>query len=106
MGRYARQAIADVPYHIINRGNNHQPIFFSDDDYHFFLESLALAKEKYPCRIYSFVFMTNHVHLILEPTEKAQKGVRSCINKKKKGSGLALTHFVSYDVSRGETFKT
>jgi REP element-mobilizing transposase RayT len=26
-----------------------------------------LAKEKYPCRIYSFIFMTNHVHLILEP---------------------------------------
>jgi putative transposase len=67
MGRYARQTIADVPYHIINRGNNHQPIFFNDDDYHFFLESLELAKEKYPCKIYSFVFMTNHVHLILEP---------------------------------------
>ncbi len=67
MGRYARQTITDVPYHVINRGNNHQPIFFSDDDYWFFLESLSYAKEKYPCRIYSFVFMTNHVHLLLEP---------------------------------------
>lgn len=67
MGRYARKTVADVPYHIINRGNNHQPIFFCDDDYLFFLESLELAKEKYPCRIYSFVLMTNHIHLILEP---------------------------------------
>ncbi len=67
MGRYARKTIADVPYHIINLGNNHQPIFFCEDDYHYFLESLELAKEKYPCRIYSFALMTNHIHLLLEP---------------------------------------
>jgi putative transposase len=67
MGRYARKTIADIPYHIINRGNNHQPIFFCDDDYLYFLESIELAKEKYPCRIYSFVLMTNHIHLLLEP---------------------------------------
>jgi putative transposase len=69
MGRHARKTIANIPYHILNRGNNHQPIFFCDDDYQYFLESLTLAKEKYPCRIYSFVLMTNHVHFILEPAE-------------------------------------
>jgi REP element-mobilizing transposase RayT len=31
MARYARQTIADIPYHIINRGNNHQVIFFRKD---------------------------------------------------------------------------
>jgi REP element-mobilizing transposase RayT len=67
MGRYAGKTIADVPYHIINRGNNHHPIFFCDDDYLFFLNSLELAKGKDPCRIYRFVLMTNHIHLILEP---------------------------------------
>ena len=68
MGRYARQTIAEVAYHIINRGNNHQPIFFCDDDCRLFLESLEVAKGKYPCRIYSFVLMTNHIHLLVEPT--------------------------------------
>jgi REP element-mobilizing transposase RayT len=72
MGRYARQAIANIPYHIINRGNNHQPIFFCDDDYWFFLEAIELAKEKYPCRIYSFVLMTNHIHLLLESIEESE----------------------------------
>ncbi len=79
MGRYARQTITDVPYHVINRGNNHQPTFFNDDDYHYFLESLSYAKEKYPCRIYSFVFMTNHVHLLLEPV--IDNGSLACFMK-------------------------
>jgi putative transposase len=67
MARYARQTIADIPYHIINRGNNHQVIFFRKDDYKSFLDSLELAKEKYPCKIYSFILMSNHIHLLLEP---------------------------------------
>ena len=40
MARYARQTIADIPYHIIHRGNNHQVIFFRKDDYESFLVSL------------------------------------------------------------------
>ena len=70
MGRYARQAIADIPYHITNRGNNHQSIFFCNDDYRFFLEAIERAKEEYPCRIFSFVLMTNHFHFLLESMEK------------------------------------
>lgn len=69
MARYARKTIANIPYHIINRGNNHQPLFFRNDDYNFFLESLEIAKEKYPCKIYSFVLMTNHIHLLIESIE-------------------------------------
>jgi putative transposase len=67
MPRYARQTLADIPYHIINRGNNHQVIFFRKPDYKFFLESIELAKEKYPCKIYSFILMPNHIHLLLNP---------------------------------------
>ena len=60
MGRYARQAITNIPYHIINRGNNRQTIFFCDYDCKYFFKALELVKERYPCRIYSFVLMTNH----------------------------------------------
>jgi len=72
MGRYARQAIANIPYHIINRGNNRQVIFFCDDDERFFLDALKVAKEKYPCKIYSFILMTNHIHLLLEAVEESR----------------------------------
>jgi putative transposase len=66
MGRYARGAIAGTPYHILNRGNNRQAIFFNEEDYAFFLDVMFQAKEKYSCRIYSYVLMTNHFHLIAE----------------------------------------
>jgi putative transposase len=70
MARHARQAIANIPYHIIHRGNNHQTIFFCKNDYQFFIHSLKLAKEKYPCKIYAFILMPNHIHLLLEPVQE------------------------------------
>lgn len=72
MARQARQAIANIPYHIIHRGNNHQTIFFSKNDYQSFIHLLQLGKEKYPCKIYSFILMTNHIHLLLEPVQEDQ----------------------------------
>lgn len=67
MARFSRQTIAGIPYHIINRGTNHEVIFFYRDDYQFFLGALELAKEKYPCKVYSFILMSNHIHLLIEP---------------------------------------
>ena len=70
MARFARQAIADIPYHVINRGNNHQTIFFRIADYQFFLDALESAKEKYLCKIYSFILMPNHIYLLLESVKE------------------------------------
>ena len=70
MARRPRLFVADMPYHIIQRGNNRQDIFFSDTDYKFFLEELGEAKDKHPCHIYGYCLMTNHFHLLVEPKEK------------------------------------
>src|SRR4030043_83087 len=70
MPRKPRFFVADIPYHIVQRGNNRNPIFFSDEDYLFFLEVLREAKIKYPCLIYSYCLMANHFHLLVEPQEK------------------------------------
>jgi len=70
MARLPRIVIPAYPHHVIQRGNNRQAIFFADDDFRFFLECLAEAKQKYPCRIYAYVLMTNHAHLLVDP-EKA-----------------------------------
>lgn len=72
MGRYARGSNEGISYHVINRGNNHQPIFFSEEDYLFFQEALDQARKKYPCKIYCYVLMTNHFHLILEAEERGE----------------------------------
>jgi len=70
LARKPRLFVADVPYHVIQRGNNKGVIFFSEQDYRFFLETLQEGKEKYPCSIYSYCLLTNHFHLLIEPKEK------------------------------------
>jgi putative transposase len=69
MAREPRLCAAGIPCHIIQRGNNREPIFFSEDDYSFFLEVIREAKSKYPCFIYGYCLMTNHFHLLAEPKE-------------------------------------
>jgi len=74
MARPPRITIPAYPHHIILRGNNRQVIFFTEDDYKYFLECLRQAKIKYPCRIYAYVLMTNHVHLLVEPLKAVDLG--------------------------------
>jgi len=64
MPRRSRLNVTDVPQHIIQRGNNRQATFFSEEDYRFYLERLVDASRKYGCSIYAYVLMTNHVHLL------------------------------------------
>jgi len=59
-----RLDLPHVPQHIVQRGNNLQPIFFHEDDYGVYLEYLCGALVKNNCRLYAFVLMTNHVHLL------------------------------------------
>jgi len=49
------------------RGNDRQPIFFSDSDRLFFLDRLAEAGARRDCDIHAFVLMSNHVHLLATP---------------------------------------
>ena len=41
MPRRARLNLAEVPQHIIQRGNNRQATFFAEEDYRYYLERLA-----------------------------------------------------------------
>jgi putative transposase len=70
MARKPRLFVSGIPYHVIQRGNNKTAIFFSNSDYHFFLEVLQEAKIKHPCLIYSYCLMPNHFHLLIQPKEK------------------------------------
>ena len=52
---------------MIQRGNNRQATFFAEEDNRCYLHWLLEATRKYDCRIYAYVLMTNHVHLLLTP---------------------------------------
>jgi len=65
--RRARLAVAGVPQHIIQRGNNRNACFFDDEDYELYLHLLADLSGRHGCRVHAFVLMTNHVHILLKP---------------------------------------
>ena len=67
MARLPRFVIPGQPQHIIQRGNNREPIFFSDEDYQFYKEKLLDCSKKHDCEIHAYVMMTNHVHLLVTP---------------------------------------
>ncbi len=67
MPRRARIVVPGIPWHIIQRGNNRSACFYTDDDYHKYLDTLKEQAEKYECQIHAYCLMTNHVHLLLTP---------------------------------------
>ena len=69
MPRKPRFFLPGVPVHVVQRGNNRQPIFFDDLDYRAYLDWLKEASERWSCRIHASVLMTNHVHLLMTSDE-------------------------------------
>ena len=67
MARQPRFVISGQPQHVIQRGNNRDITFVSEEDYRFYLEKLHDASVKHHCHIHAYVLMTNHVHLLLTP---------------------------------------
>jgi len=69
MARLPRLSLAGIPQHVIQRGNNRQACFFSEQDYTVYLDKLSEYSKKHNVHIHSYILMTNHVHLLLTPME-------------------------------------
>lgn len=67
MARLPRFFVPDTPQHIIQRGNDRQPIFRTTSDLAFFRDCLAFAARRHGVAIHAYVLMTNHVHLLATP---------------------------------------
>lgn len=67
MPRRLRMTLPGQAHHVIQRGNNRQPIFFDDRDRRVFLKRLGDALAAEGCWLHAYVLMTNHVHLLLTP---------------------------------------
>ena len=66
MARTARVCSSINLYHIIIRGINKQDIFIDDQDKNKFMKALAETKEKFNFKLYAYVIMPNHVHLVIK----------------------------------------
>jgi len=67
MPRLPRVTLPGQPHHVIQRGNNRSPIFIVEKDYRFFRRCLLDASLRHNCSLHAYVFMTNHIHLLLTP---------------------------------------
>lgn len=67
MPRKPRVYMAGVPCHVIQRGNNRQVCFFTEEDYEFYLDCLKDACKRYKVALHAYVLMTNHAHLLMTP---------------------------------------
>lgn len=67
MPRRPRIHLDGIPLHIIQRGHNREPCFFTEDDYSSYLHWLSEALTETECALHAYVLMTNHVHLLLTP---------------------------------------
>ena len=67
MPRLPRFVAPGVPQHVIQRGNNRGVMFATTSDYQLFHECLVRACTEHRCRVHAYVFMTNHVHLLVTP---------------------------------------
>ncbi len=85
MPRMARIAVPSMLYHVISRGNNREWVFNETEDFEKYLEICKRYKDRHDFKLYNWVLMNNHVHLLLEISEK------SALSKIMQGINLAYT---------------
>lgn len=68
MARLPRLTLPGYPHHVIQRGNNRQPIFLKPRHREDLLNLLVENARKFEVAIHAYVFMDNHFHLLATPT--------------------------------------
>lgn len=67
MPRPLRITVSNLPFHVLDRGNNRQTVFHQEEDFVYFLKLLKRYKKEFQFKLYHLCLMPNHIHLILEP---------------------------------------
>ena len=67
MARLPRLTLPGYPHHVIQRGNNRQPIFASPAQRQTLLDLLHDNAGKFEVAIHAYVLMGNHFHLLATP---------------------------------------
>jgi len=70
MPRAARMVAPNMVYHVISRGNDRQWVFNDREDFERYIEICKRYKERYGFKLYHWVLMSNHVHLVMETSEQ------------------------------------
>ncbi|MDD5031089.1 MAG: transposase [Rhodoferax sp.] len=67
MARLPRLTLPGYPHHVVQRGNNRQPIFARNADYQELLDLLDEQAKAFDVVLHAYVLMSNHFHLLVTP---------------------------------------
>jgi len=70
MPREKRVLVENGCYHVVNRGNQKQTIFYEEADYENYLKILKHYKIKYGFKVLGYCLMPNHIHIFMQPNEQ------------------------------------
>lgn len=70
MARLPRLVLPGYPYHVTQRGNRRQQVFFESADYVLYRDLLADAARRAGAEIWAYCLMPNHVHIIVVPSDE------------------------------------
>ena len=79
MPRKRRLFIPDLPQHVVQRGVDRQPVFFSDSDCARYLNTFGEYAERRNISLHAYCLMTNHIHLLVSATE--QGALSACMQE-------------------------
>jgi len=68
MPRLPRLCFPNITQHIIQRGNNRQVGFGSDDDFITYSYWLSEYAQQFKVKVHAWVFITNHMQALVTPT--------------------------------------
>ena len=68
-------------YHVICRGNNREYILDTDEWKSIYLETVQRYKKRFEFKLYAYVVMDNHVHMLLEVAEVPLSKIMQCIQQ-------------------------
>ena len=97
MSRLPRVDVPGVAQHVIQRGNDRQLCFACDEDFAVYANWLKEYAEEYEVEVYAWVFMTNHVHLLM--TSYCKGG----ISKLMQSLGRKYVQYFNYKYKRTGT---
>ncbi|TXL16339.1 transposase [Methylococcaceae bacterium HT4] len=97
MARLPRITPADVPVHLVQRGNNRQACYGSEEEQCAYAEWLKIYSKKYEIDIHAWVFMTNHVHLLCTPQQEG------AIGRMMQSLGRSYVRYFNYQYQRTGT---
>ena len=99
MARPYRIEAKNAFYHITSRGNGRGQIYRKKKDYSKFLEYILKAKAKYNIKLYAYVLMPNHYHLLIQTLEVNLSRVMHYVN------GVYTTYFNKVNNHVGHLFQ-